>query len=183
MKDTQSKQAFSEALERVMEKKPITKIRVTDLVEESGLSRQTFYRHFRDIYDLIDWAHQEKTHLAFELIDVDGDMAHVWAVCLRLMARSKNFYQQVITMAGHNSFYNGYYLRCQDNLLRMVGGQEHCDSTMLFTIRFIAAGITQMTTEWIAGGMVQPPEELAALFVESMPVKYLQAYKSQKSRG
>ncbi len=57
MKEAQSKRAFSEALERLMEQKPIAKIRVTDLVEESGLSRQTFYRHLRDIYDLIDWTH------------------------------------------------------------------------------------------------------------------------------
>lgn len=74
-----------------MEQKPIAKIRVTDLVEESGLSRQTFYRHFRDIYDLIDWTHQEKTRLAFELIDVDADITHVWVVCLRLMARTRIF--------------------------------------------------------------------------------------------
>ena len=183
MKEAQSKRAFSEALERLMEQKPIAKIRVTDLVEDSGLSRQTFYRHVRDIYALIDWTHQEKTRLAFELIDVDADITHVWVVCLRLMARSKTFYQQVITTSGCNSFYNGYYLRCQNNLLRMAGGRERCDDAMLFTIRFTAAGITQMITEWITDGMAQPPEEMAKLLVESMPAKYLQAHKSQKSRG
>lgn len=175
MGESQTKRKFMEALERVMAEKPIAKIRATDVIEESGLSRQTFYRYFRDIYDLIDWTHLEKTRLAFELMEVTDDTYQGWVVCLRLMARSKAFYQQVITTAGHNSFYNGYYARCQKNLLKMAGGERCCDAALLFSIRFAAAGITQMIQEWIEGGMEESPETMARLLVESMPPRFQQA--------
>ena len=32
---------------------------INDITEECGVSRMTFYYHFRDIYDLVEWACQE----------------------------------------------------------------------------------------------------------------------------
>lgn len=37
------------------EEKPIDKITVTDLVERCGISRQTFYYHFKDLVDVLEW--------------------------------------------------------------------------------------------------------------------------------
>ena len=37
-------------------KKPVDKITINDLTEDCGISRMAFYYHFKDIYDLIEWA-------------------------------------------------------------------------------------------------------------------------------
>ena len=36
--------------------KPIDKITVKDLVEKCSISRQTFYYHFQDILEVIEWS-------------------------------------------------------------------------------------------------------------------------------
>jgi len=38
-----------------MEKKPIDKITIKDIVKDCEVNRQTFYYHFQDIYDLLEW--------------------------------------------------------------------------------------------------------------------------------
>lgn len=38
----------------LMNEKPYDKIRVTDIVERSGVARSTFYSYFQDSYDLLD---------------------------------------------------------------------------------------------------------------------------------
>ena len=38
-----------------MNHQSLDKITVTDIVEMSGKTRQTFYRYFRDKYDLVNW--------------------------------------------------------------------------------------------------------------------------------
>ena len=39
---------------------PLDKITVKDIVSDCGISRNTFYYHYRDIYDLLDaWFHLE----------------------------------------------------------------------------------------------------------------------------
>ena len=43
---------------RLLLERPLDKITVTDIAEDCGINRMTFY-HFRDIYDLVEWACQE----------------------------------------------------------------------------------------------------------------------------
>ncbi len=56
---TSTKKALADALKKMMVIKPIDKITVNDLVETCGVSRQTFYYHFDDVYDLLEWVFEE----------------------------------------------------------------------------------------------------------------------------
>ena len=49
------KQEITEALLQLLEKKSLEKITVTELVALCGISRQTFYYHFEDVLDVVDW--------------------------------------------------------------------------------------------------------------------------------
>ena len=46
---------LAEGLKRSMKINEFEKVRVGDICEQSGVSRQTFYRHFKDKYDLLNW--------------------------------------------------------------------------------------------------------------------------------
>ena len=49
-----TKRALEEALKRLLLEKPLSKITIQDLADECGISRMTFYYHFKDIYDLVE---------------------------------------------------------------------------------------------------------------------------------
>ena len=51
-----TKQALEASLKKLMLKKPLDKITIRDLTEDCGISRMAFYYHFKDIYDLVEWA-------------------------------------------------------------------------------------------------------------------------------
>ena len=51
-----TKQALEASLKRMMLKKPLDKITIRDITEDCGISRMTFYYHFKDIYDLVEWS-------------------------------------------------------------------------------------------------------------------------------
>ena len=51
-----TKRALIASLKELMADKPLDKITVTDLTEHCGVNRMTFYYHFKDIYDLVEWA-------------------------------------------------------------------------------------------------------------------------------
>jgi len=50
-----TKQALGSALKQMLNVKPIDKITAKDIVEICGVNRQTFYYHFDDVYDLLEW--------------------------------------------------------------------------------------------------------------------------------
>ena len=54
-----TKEALGAALRQMMTVKPIDKITVKDLVEICGVNRQTFYYHFDDVYDLLEWVFED----------------------------------------------------------------------------------------------------------------------------
>lgn len=49
-----TKRALIEAFEKVLETKNFDKITIKDIIEESGVSRSTFYYHFADIFELAE---------------------------------------------------------------------------------------------------------------------------------
>lgn len=59
-----TKRALEESLKHLLLTKPLTKITIANLTEDCGVSRMTFYYHFQDIYDLVEWSCEEDARQA-----------------------------------------------------------------------------------------------------------------------
>ena len=51
-----TKRALAASLIKLLSQKPLDKVTVKDIIEDCGVNRQTFYYHFKDIYDLVEWS-------------------------------------------------------------------------------------------------------------------------------
>lgn len=56
-----TKQKLGNALKTRLEHEPLSKITVSELAEDCGYNRKTFYYHFTDIYDLLKWTFENET--------------------------------------------------------------------------------------------------------------------------
>ena len=54
-----TKRALEASLKKLLLEKPLHKITVSDITDDCGINRMTFYYHFKDIYDLVEWSCQE----------------------------------------------------------------------------------------------------------------------------
>ena len=50
-----TKQELAASLKKILQEKPLEKITIGEITADCGYSRMTFYYHFRDIYDLVEW--------------------------------------------------------------------------------------------------------------------------------
>ena len=50
-----TKKALATSLKKLVSKKELSKITVVDITKDCGVNRQTFYYHFKDINDLMEW--------------------------------------------------------------------------------------------------------------------------------
>ena len=50
-----TKKVIADGFRYVMEKKSFDKITISDITDKCGLNRQTFYYHFQDKYELLNW--------------------------------------------------------------------------------------------------------------------------------
>lgn len=54
-----TKRALEQSLKNLLLQKPLHKITISDIADDCGINRMTFYYHFKDIYDLVEWSCQE----------------------------------------------------------------------------------------------------------------------------
>ena len=62
-----TKRMLSMSLKKLLSKTTLDNITIQDITNDAEVSRKTFYYHFQDIYDLLDWTLQED---ARHLVDV-----------------------------------------------------------------------------------------------------------------
>lgn len=93
-----TKEKMAEALKKLVKTKSIHKITIQDIVEESGMTRQSFYYHFHDIYEIIEWICRmdiRKNHR------VNTDNPEEWIYRMfHNMSEERKFYRKVISEFG-----------------------------------------------------------------------------------
>lgn len=57
-----TKRALADAMKARLEKTKLENITIRDITGDCGLNRQTFYYHFKDIYDLTEWIFEDEVN-------------------------------------------------------------------------------------------------------------------------
>lgn len=73
----QTKKALAASLKKHMEKKPLKKITVNDIITDCNVNRKTFYYHFCDIYDLLKWILEQEAVEVVKQFDLLTDCREV----------------------------------------------------------------------------------------------------------
>lgn len=61
-----TKKALAASLKKLLLTKPLNKITINDITKDCEINRMTFYYHFKDIYDLVEWIFIEEASVALE---------------------------------------------------------------------------------------------------------------------
>lgn len=64
-----TKQLLAETLLLLLEKKSLSKITVSELVNLCKINRKTFYYHFSDVYDLFEWYLNEELQRVMDTVN------------------------------------------------------------------------------------------------------------------
>lgn len=162
MPDSNStKFALAEAMKDLMRHIPLSKISVGDIVAHCGLNRQTFYYHFKDKYDLVNWIYY--TEAVQRLNRFPGKEHWVDGLCdLSCYIReNREFYINALSESGQNSFQEYLQQFIRELLLSMV--DELRDTAPIseregqFISTFYSVAFSGMITYWAKQGMKEDP--------------------------
>ena len=161
-----TKRALAAALKKELREKPLDKITIADIVEECGVGRQTFYYHFKDIYDLLEWTYLEET----ERVVGDAKTYETWPEgygrLLAYLMENKSFVSRTYHSLSREyleRFLGGVTAELLLNVLRERNGRDalECpEADMRYIAEFYKYGFVGLTLDWIRDGMKKRPEEL-----------------------
>ena len=159
---TSTKKALADALKKMMVIKPIDRITVNDLVETCGVSRQTFYYHFDDVYDLLEWVFEEDANANLPSEVVYDNWKHDVSLWFKYLYDNSTFALNV-----YNSNSRLYMLRyleekmagCIRSFAVIVSEGMNIDrQDFEFTVQFYAKCAIGFIAQWMDLGMQLPKE-------------------------
>ena len=182
MKRKTAKEILAESFREIAEKKTADRITVKDIAENCGYSTTTFYRHFKDKYDLMAWEYS----LQIEgIMKAYADRQADWnetllRTALLLLERREYLRNLLLHTNGYDSFvqnmkrihYEGF-----TGFLKHAMGTAQLDRKTEMYACIYCCGSIDLSCEWILGRYSTSPEELAEVFENCSPFplrKYLE---------
>ena len=170
-----TKRIYAEALKTLMVREPFGKISVGDIVDACGMTRQSFYYHFKDKYDLMNWIYYTETTRFMTSYDT---LDH-WTDGLRdlcdYMRQNKTFYRNALNTNGQNSFpeyLNRYIKDLSISAVENITNAKYDPVKWDFLVSFFATAFVAFIVRWADNGMKEDPAEfitkIRSLFDGSM---------------
>lgn len=163
----QTKRVLAEAMKGLMAREPFAKISVGDICQACQMNRKSFYYHFRDKYDLVNWIFQTEFLMAVQSRPFDGTWTLIEALCAYFYD-NQAFYRNALSVQGQNSFQD-YFRDVMDPVMRIYAedlfeGQADADFFITFyTDAFIAAML-----RWLSSRNCMPPDRFTELLRRSV---------------
>ena len=86
-----TKRALADALKAQLEEEPFAKISVGDICARCDMNRNSFYYHFKDKFELVNWI-------------FDTEFLEAVAQLLHYLYENRDFYRKMLKVQGANSF-------------------------------------------------------------------------------
>ena len=159
-----TKRALEESFKRQLAKKPLAKITIADITEDCQISRMTFYYHFNDIYDLVEWSLEEDAKRAIAGSKTFETWQEGYLGTLCELRENKTFITAIYREISRERV-ERFLLPATRGLIENVV-QEHPDAETVskrdqsFIADFFAHALCGITLEWIGEGMVESPKAM-----------------------
>lgn len=159
-----TKRAMSYALKNLLRTKPLNKITVQDIADECGVNRQTFYYHFQDIYDLVEWTYIEDTEKVLKENKTyetwqDGFLA-VFTLARKDKTFIDNIYRSVSLEMLEQYLYRLVYPLLKNVVDEKAEGKTVRDENKKYIADFYKYAFVGVLLDWIRRDMKESPEEI-----------------------
>ena len=167
-----TKLALEASLKELLRTKPIDRITINDLTEHCGISRMTFYYHFKDIYDLVEWACVEDGKKALRDKKTYDTWQEGFAQIFEAVLENKPFILNVYRSVSRERVENYLYALTYELIEGVV--EEQSENLMVteeqkkFIANFYKYSFVGVMLDWIKRGMKESPEEMAGLITVTM---------------
>jgi AcrR family transcriptional regulator len=160
-----TKMVIVQSFARLLKEKPINKITVKEICNLAEINRTTFYKHYLDVYDLLD---KIEAQFLEELLSVlqSRENTTVKDMLTFIMVNFKaeeETYKAICSPYGDPAFSVKIFEACHDISLsgNALESRKLSPAQKEWAYRFAANGCNGIINQWISGGMKEPISEVA----------------------
>ncbi len=175
MKRKTAREILAESFRELTVSKTVDKITVPNIVENCGYSKTTFYRLFKDKYDLMAWDYAQRLQtIVSQTEKADCEVREILRDVASLYNEQKGYLRNLLLhTSGYQSFSRHMKQLHIETLTKCVleaTGLKELDVKTEMCIRTYCQGTVELGCDWIMGAYKVTHEELAAVFEDCLPV-------------
>lgn len=159
-----TKRALEASLKNLLLQKPLNKITINDIAEDCGINRMTFYYHFKDIYDLVEWACVEDAAKALEGNKTYDTWQQGFLNIFNAVLENKPFIMNVYHSVSREQVELYLYKLTYDLLIGVVEEKASDmvvrDEDKKFIADFYKYAFVGIMLNWIKNGMKDDPQQI-----------------------
>lgn len=183
-----TKRALEESLKKMLLKKSVNKITISDITEDCGINRMTFYYHFKDIYDLIEWSCMEDAAKALAGKKTYDTWQEGFLQIFQAVLENKLFIENVYQSVSREQVENYLYTLTYNLLIGVVQeksvGMKVSDADKAFIADFYKFAFVGLMLDWIKNGMKKNPQQIIdrlSTLIEGDIIRALNKYSTDSS--
>lgn len=161
---------LAESLKELTEKHPIEKITIKEITDKAGVIRPTFYNHFQDKYELLEWIIMTELFEPMGPLLENGMVDQALIFMFTTIEKEKNFYTKASRLEGQNSF-ERIAKNCIKKILLRIFSKEGAVKSVKYAwltpelvAEYYAQSMFFVVNTWIQSGMTVEPKDLAEIY-------------------
>ena len=163
MKQQITKNAIQSSFLKLLSEKPFNKITVRDIVDECGLTRNTFYYYYEDVYEIVDEIVCEGIDRAIEMIDNGSSVLDITLHAVNVSRENKKSLRNILK-SPHAEELVGYFDRAVDIVvdrfvINAANGVNISDADRRIIRNTHVYVLRGIFFDWIRSDMKSPIEE------------------------
>lgn len=95
---------LAESFKELTLKQPIEKITIKEITDKAGVIRPTFYNHFQDKYELLEWIIMTQIIEPIGPLLQKGMVHEALVLMFTSIEKERDFYSKACKLEGQNSF-------------------------------------------------------------------------------
>ena len=183
-----TKREIKRAFRRLLLTHPLNKITISEIADECGINRMTFYYHFKDIYELIEWSCVYDIEKVLEENKHKESWQEEFLQVFLAFLENKEFVLKLnkSNLRGHvEKLLNDF---TYDLIFKVVETQSANmkvrEEDKIFLADFFKHAFCGVLADWISGGMEKDPKQIIdrlGIIVKGDILKALNEFRLDKS--
>ena len=185
-----TKRALESSLKKLLLQKPLNKITINDITEDCGINRMTFYYHFKDIYDLVEWVCVEDAKRALEGKKTYATWQQGFYQIFEAVLENKPFIMNVYHSVSREQVELYLHKLTYDLLIGVVeekaAGMSVRQEDKEFIANFYKYAFVGLMLDWVKNDMREDPQRIIdrlSLLLSGNVTAALERYRTDADRA
>jgi probable dihydroxyacetone kinase regulator len=161
---TSTKSAIAQSLKKLAVDNHLNKITIKDITDDCSINRQTFYYHFHDIYDLVEWIYTGEASKVLGKKKTYDTWQQGFLHIFTYVNENRIFVLRTFHSFNRETLMQYLYNATYDLLIDVVNEKSQNYSVReeekSFIANFYKYGFVGLMIDWINGGMKESPKTI-----------------------